>query len=606
MKKNERNGFTAVERSLPPQAGAREAGTLAMKNQEIARIFSEIADVLELKQENVFKIRAYRRGAMSLDDLPKDVTELSRKELRQVPGIGADLAARIEEYLQTGKIEAYEQLRGDLPPGLRTLLAVPGLGPKTARTLYDKLGVASLDELERLAAEHKLVGIRGIQQKTEENILKGIGSVKRGRERQPLGKVLPLARDLVEQLKRSAPVERIELAGSLRRWKETVKDIDIVATSASPGAVMEAFLALPRVEEVILRGPTRSSVLLGDGIQMDLRVVEKGSFGAALAYLTGSKNHNVRLRALAVKMGLKVNEYGIFREKDGVQLGGAEEEDVYRLLGLPYIPPELREDQGEVEAAFAGTLPELIRREDLRGDLHVHSRWSDGAHHIDEVVDAARAEGFSYFGLTDHSQALAMTRGLNVERLMEQKREVAEINSRLRGFTILHGTEMDIRPDGTLDFPDEALKELDFVIAAVHSAFRQSREQLTARITAAMRNPYVTMIAHPTGRIIGEREAYDVDMEEILRVAAETGTALEINAYPLRLDLNDLHCRRARELGVPIAINSDAHLTAQFATLPYGVAVGRRSWLEKNDVLNTLDLAELKPRLRDKQRRKSA
>lgn len=576
-----------------------------MKNQEIARIFSEIADILEIKGDNPFKIRAYRRAALNIEGLSKSVEELSQDELREIPGIGEELAAKIEEYVQTGAMHAYEKLKGEIPAGLLTLLAIPGLGPKTARHLFDKLHVATLEELERLAAEHKLAGIPGIQKKTEENILKGIASVKRGRERHPLGKVLPLALDIVEQIRKRAPVERIEIAGSIRRWKETIKDIDIVATSTAPEKVMEVFVSLPLVESVVLHGPTRSSVVIREGLQVDLRVVEQESFGAALAYLTGSKGHNIRLRDMAVKMGLKINEYGVFREDDDTRLGGANEEDIYRLLGLPFIPPELREDLGEVEAALEKKLPRLITREDIRGDLHVHSKWSDGAHTPDELVTAARARGYAYVALTDHSQGLGVAHGLAIERLMEQKREIAELNKRLTGFTILHGTEMDIRSDGSLDFPDEVLKELDIVIASIHSGFKQSREQMTSRIVAAMRNPYVSIIAHPTGRLIGERDAYEVDMDEVIRVAKETGTALEINAYPLRLDLSDTYARRAKEMGVPLVINTDAHVINQFDTLPYGISIARRSWLEKGDVLNTLEVQELLKRLKPKKGGKS-
>lgn len=564
-----------------------------MKNQEIARIFSEMADILEIKGDNPFKIRAYRRAALNIEGLPRSVENLSREDLLEIPGIGEELAAKIEEYVQTGAMHAHEKLKGEVPPGLLTLLAIPGLGPKTAGLLFNRLHVTTIDELERLAAEHKLSGIPGIQKKTEENILQGIAAVKRGRERHPLGKVLPLALHVVGQIRKLAPVERIEIAGSIRRWKETIKDIDIVATSAAPERMMAAFVSLPRVEKVVLHGPTRSSVVMEEGLQVDLRVVERESFGAALAYLTGSKGHNVRLRDMAVKQGLKINEYGIFREEDGKRLGGEEEDDVYRLLGLPYIPPEMREDLGEVEAAQAGKLPQLVTREDIRGDLHVHSRWSDGAHNCDELVAAARARGYGYFALTDHSRGLGVAHGLTVERLMEQKGEICEINRRLRGFTILHGTEMDIRSDGTLDFPDEVLKELDIVVASIHSGFRQSREQMTSRIVSAMKNPFVSIIAHPTGRLLGERDAYDVDMDEVIRVAGETGTALEINAYPLRLDLSDTYARRAKETGVPLAINTDTHVISQLDTMPYGISIARRSWLEKGDVLNTRELPEL-------------
>ena len=565
-----------------------------MKTHDIARIFSEIADIQEFRGYDIFKIRAYRRAALNLEGMSKEVDALSHKELLEIPGIGKDFAAKIEEYLATGKIEVHEKLKEEVPLGMRELLVIPGLGPKTARLLYDKLGVKGIDDLERLAAEHRLAGaIQKVRQKTEENILRGIAMVKRGRERFPLGRVLPLARGLVEDLRKRGNVERMEVAGSIRRSKETVKDIDIVATSPDPTALMAAFTALPQVIQVLVKGTTKSSVIVKEGIQVALRVVERESYGAALAYLTGSKNHNVRLRDMAVRQGLKINEYGIFRDEDDRRLGGSEEEDVYRILGLPYIPPELREDSGEIEAALSDSLPRLLTTEEIQGDLHVHSRWSDGMHSIEKLAAAARKRGLSYMALTDHSHSLAVTRGLTVERLMEQREELAAFNGHCRDFTVLHGTEMDILPDGTLDFPNEVLKELDFVIASIHSAFKQSREQLTARVVAAMRNPWVTMIAHPTGRLLGEREAYDIDMDEVLRVAQETGTALEINAYPLRLDMSDRYARRAKELGIPVAINTDAHVISNFDFLPYGVAIARRGWLEKKDVLNALDLPEL-------------
>lgn len=574
-----------------------------MKNREIARIFSDIADILEIKEDNPFKIRAYRKAALNLEGLTRNLAELSHKELLEIPGVGADLAARIEEYLETGSMAMYDRLKGEIPAGVFALLAVPDLGPKTAKSIYDALQITSLEELERAAMEHRLIGIRGIQQKTEENILKGIAAVKRGRERRPLGRMLPAALDLVQALRELAPVERIEVAGSIRRRSETVKDIDIVATSPDPRAVMDAFVNLPQVHEVIMKGPTRASVSIREGVQVDLRVVEPDSFGAALAYLTGSKPHNVRLREMAVKRGLKINEYGIYRDEDNQRVGGANEEDVYRLLDLPFIVPELREDRGEVEAALAGKLPQLVTLADIRGDLHVHSKWSDGAHTLADLAQAARQRGLSYIAITDHSQGLGVARGLSIERLRDQSREIRAFNEEQQGFRVLHGTEMDILGDGTLDFPDEVLKELDLVVAAIHSGFGFSKEKMTARIAAAMRNPWVSIIAHPTGRLLGEREAYEVDMEELLQVAKETGTAMEINSYPIRLDLADKYVRRAKELGVAIAINSDTHYSNQFDTLSYGISVAQRGWLEKGDVLNTLEAPELLKRLAAKRRK---
>ena len=502
-----------------------------MKNQEIAHIFNEIAELLEIKGENPFRIRAYRRAALNIEGLSKSVEDTSKEELLEIPGIGQDLAAKIGEYLKTGKIQAHLELKNEIPEGLLPLLSVPGLGPKTSKMLVEKLHITGVEDLEKLASEHKLAGLPGIKEKTEENILKGLEMLKRGKERQPLGKVLPIAQDIIEHLKKNAHATRIDLAGSLRRWKDTIKDIDILAASDNPQEVMKTFIRLPNVKEVLMQGPTKSSVIIMKGLQVDLRVVDKESYGSALAYFTGSKTHNIRLREMAVKAGLKINEYGIFREKDNKRIGGENEEDVYRILGLPYIAPELREDQGEVEAALEGKLPRLVRVEDIKGDLHVHSQWSDGSHTFEQLVDAARKHGYSYIAITDHSKGLGIARGLTEERLLAQKKVIAALNSKLRGFRIIHGVEVDIKSDETLDIPDEVLKELDLVVASIHSGFKQSREQLTHRLVSAMKNPYVGIIAHPTGRLIGERDAYDVDMDKVLKTAKQTGTALEINAY---------------------------------------------------------------------------
>ena len=564
-----------------------------MKNQEIVRIFNDIADLLEIKGENPFRIRAYRRAALNIESLSTDIASTPKDELMKIPGIGQDLAGKILEYIQTGKMQAYEDLKKEVPEGLSGLLSVPSLGPKTAKLLFEKLQVKDLDDLARLAREHKLIGLPGIKEKTEENIIKGIEMLKRGMERQPLGKVLPNAKDVVGYLETHAPVDQIKIAGSIRRWKDTVKDIDILATSRDPKAVMNAFVHLPHVQEILMHGPTKSSVIIHEGFQVDLRVVEEDSFGAALAYFTGSKAHNIRLREMAVKAGLKINEYGIFREKDDKKLGGKREEDVYRILGLPFIAPELREDLGEIEAAIEGRLPRLIDSSDIRGDLHVHTRRSDGSHDFDELIREAKKRGYEYIAITDHSKGLGIARGLSEERLLEEKAEIEALNKKLKGFKLLAGVEVDIRSDGRMDFTDEILRQMDIVVASIHSGFRQSREQLTRRLTAAMRNPCVSIIAHPTGRLIGERDPYDVDMHEVLKVAKETGTAIEINAYPLRLDLNDAYAKMAKEMGVRLVISTDTHITNQFDFMEYGVAIARRGWLEKRDVLNAMDYHSL-------------
>lgn len=579
--------------------------TLLMKNQEIAGIFNEIADLLEIKGDNPFRIRAYRRAAQNIEGHAKNIADLSREELLEIPGIGKDLGDKIEEYLKTGKVASYEDLKKEVPECLAALLSVPSLGPKTAKLLHERLKIKNIDELEKFAREHKLAGLPGIKEKTEENIIRGIEMLRRGKERQPLGRVLPIASDIVEYLRKNAPVKKISVAGSLRRMKDTVRDIDILITSSSPHDVMKTFVHLPDVKEVLMHGPTKSSIMTWEGIQVDLRVVEDESFGAALAYFTGSKEHNIRLREMAVKKGLKINEYGIFREKDNKKLGGKNEEDIYNILGLQYVPPEMREDRGEVEAALNNALPRLIELADIKGDLHVHSEWSDGSHAFEELASAAKERGYEYIAITDHSKGLGIARGLNEERLMEEKKAIDALNEKLKGFKILMGIEVDIRSDGRMDFSDEVLAKMDIVVASIHSGFRQSKEQITKRLVSAMKNPYVSVIAHPTGRLIGERDPYDIDMDYILKIAKETGTALEINAYPLRLDLNDIYAKTAKELGIKFVISTDAHLTSQFDYMFYGVSIAKRGWIEKKDVLNTMSYNSLVKALHDKRLKKN-
>lgn len=573
-----------------------------MRNQEIARIFNDIADILEIKGDNPFRVRAYRRAAQNIDSFAKDVAETSPEELQEIPGIGADLAAKVQEYVATGSLKFYDELKKEVPSGLVDLLSVPGLGPKTAKLFFDKLHIKDIDDLEKLAKEGKLKGLPGIQAKTEENILKGIAMIRRHSGRFPIGRVLPVAEGILGKLKEKAPVDKLDIAGSLRRWKDTIKDIDILATSKDPHKVMDVFVHLPEAKEVLMKGPTKSSLITQEGMQVDLRVVEEGSFGAALAYFTGSKEHNIRLREMAVKKGLKINEYGIFDVKTDKKLGGANERDVYKILGMPFIAPEMREDTGEIEAALESRLPILVEMDDIRGDLHVHTKSSDGSHDIQELIDAAKARGYEYLAITDHSKGLGVARGLSIDQVLEQHKKIKALNKKLKGFSLLSGTEMDIRSDGSLDYPDEVIKQFDIVVASIHSGFRQSRERITKRILSAMKNPYVSIIAHPSGRIIGERDAYEVDMEEVLKAAKDTGTAIEINAYPLRLDLTDIYVKKAKEMGVRLSINTDTHVTFQFDFMAYGVGIARRGWAEKKDVLNTFGFQTLIKELNQKKK----
>jgi DNA polymerase (family 10) len=569
-----------------------------MKNREIAKIFEDIADLLELKGENVFRVRAYRRAAQNIGGLSQNLEGLSTGELEAIPGIGKDLAAKILEYLAAGKVAKHEALKKEFPAGVLELLRVPGLGPKTVKLLHEERGIAGVAELEALARSGKLAGLPGIQKKTEENIVKGIELTRRGSDRRPLGRVRPLAEEILRRLQDAAPVGRSAVAGSIRRWRETVNDIDILATSREPEKVIAAFVKLPNVERVLMQGPTKASVIADEGIQVDLRVVAEGSFGAALQYFTGSKQHNIRLREMAQRAGLKINEYGVFTEPEEKRIAGKTEAEVYRALGLPLIPPEIREDAGEIEAAGEGRLPVLLEVGDIRGDLHVHTNWSDGSHDLDTLVAAARERGYRYIAITDHTKGLGIAHGLDEERLAEQGRLIDAANRKLSGFRILKGTEVDIRSDGRLDLPDAALAGLDIVVASIHSGFRQPQEQITQRLLAALRNPCVSIIAHPTGRLIGEREPYAVDMDAVLKEAARYGVAMEISAYPLRLDLNDAHVKLAKSYGVSLVINTDTHVTSQFDTLIYGVSVARRGWVEKKDVLNTLPLSKLVARLK--------
>lgn len=570
-----------------------------MKNQEIAKIFNDIADILEIKGDNPFRIRAYRRASQNIDGFAADIAEMQEEELRKIPGIGSDLAGKIREYAEKGRLAFYEELKKEIPPNFLEMLSIPGVGPKTAKMFLDKLRIKDVNSLEKIAKKGKLKGLPGIQAKTEENILKGIEMIKRRSDRYPIGRVLPIAEELLQKLREKAPIKKSSLAGSLRRWKDTIKDIDILATSKNPQKVIHAFIHLPYVKEVLMKGPTKSSIVTNEGVQVDLRVVEEDSFGSALAYFTGSKAHNIRLREMAVKKGLKINEYGIFKSKSGKKIGGKDEADVYKALDLPFIPPELREDSGEIEAAVKGALPDLVELGDIKGDLHVHSKYSDGSHNIEELIEPAKKRGYEYIAITDHSKGLGIAGGMSIGQILEQNKKIKSLNKRLKNFKLLSGVEIDIRSNGKLDYPDEVLKKLDIVVASIHSGFRQSRELLTSRLVSAMKNPYVSIIAHPTGRLIGEREAYEIDMDEFLKTARETGSVVEINAYPMRLDLNDIYIKKAKEMGIRLAVSTDAHIAYQLDFMRYGIGTARRGWLEKKDVLSTLPYKILMKRIKN-------
>jgi len=570
-------------------------------NAEIARLFGEIADYLEVKGENPFRVRAYRRAAQTLETLTEEASVLGeRGSLQEVPGIGKDLAGKITEFLRCGRIEYLERLRAEIPAGVIDMLTVHGVGPKTAKLVYERLGADSVEKLEALARAHQLAGLPGIQAKTEENILKGIAVWRSGRERMPLGTALGLAEAIVTRLRDMPEVERIETAGSLRRMRETVKDIDLLVTSRRPGPVMEVFVGLPNVAEVLAHGDTKSSVRLREGIQVDLRVVDPECLGAALQYFTGSKQHNIRVRELAQRQGLKVSEYGVFREESGERVAGRTEEEVYRAVGLPWVPPELREDAGEIEAAVGGGLPALVRLEDIRGDLQLHTTWSDGLHPLADLAAAVHARGYEYMAVTDHSRSSTVAGGMTEAEVLEMVREVRALNARLSGFRVLAGCEVDIRGDGELDYPDALLRQLDLVQVSVHSRFKMPRHEMTARIVRAVRHPLVHILGHPTGRLIGERAAYEVDVEAVLQAAREAGTAVEINASPSRLDLNDLQARRARDLGIPLTISTDAHTIGHLDFMRFGVAVARRAWVGPTEVVNAWPEADVLAWLRRK------
>lgn len=568
-----------------------------MTNLEIARVFRQVADLLELQGGDRYRVEAYRRVANNIETTSENLVHLhDRDALRDIPGVGEAIAAKIEELIETGRLRYLEELQAQVPPGLPELLEIPGLGPKKVRALWQGLGITSIDELEAAAKAKRVRQLPGMGAKTEENILKGIEGYRAHRERTRLGDALPYAEQLLESLREAAgdALGRIEIAGSARRRVETVRDIDFVATASDPERVMDAFVNLPQVREVRLHGPTRSTIVTTAGINVDIRIVAPESFGSLLQHSTGSKEHNIRLREMAQRRGFSISEYGIADAKTGQRVLAAEDEcEVYAFLDLPCFPPELREDRGEFEAAEQGTLPHLVEMRDIRGDLHAHTRYSDGASTVEEMADAARELGYEYLALTDHSPSLDVAHGLTVERLLQRAEEIDDYNAASRTFRVLNGTETDIRSDGSLDYPDDVLEQLDVVVASVHSRFGMKREEMTDRIVNALESGHVDVLGHPTGRLINRREPYELDLERVLEAAKRTDTAVEINAFPDRLDLRDVDARAAKELGVRLALGSDAHHASHLPLLRYGVYTARRAWVEPGDLVNTRSAHEL-------------
>lgn len=561
------------------------------KNTEIADIFDRIADALEFKGELIFKVNAYRKAARVLREYSGDISSIHPSEIE---GIGKGMAEKIEEYLKTGRIKKYEEVTKDIPDGLLELLNIPNMGPKTLQLLHKELGVNNLEDLERVIEEGKVASLPGMGEKKAENIKKGILLYKAGKERIPLATALKVVKEVIKPL--TSVAEKVSPAGSLRRMKETIGDIDILATGENTEKIIDAFVHQPYVKEVIAKGDTKASVrTVYDNMQVDLRVVKKDCWGAALLYFTGSKAHNIKLRGLAKDKGLKISEYGVF--KGTKRIAGSTEEEVYKVLGISFIPPELREDRGEIEAALKGKLPVLVELKDIKGDLHVHSNYSDGMDTIEAIAVAAKKLGYEYIGICDHSKTSKIANGLDEETLKRRNEEIDRVQERVKGIKILKGMEVDILSDGSLDYSDFLLEELDFVIGAIHQGFAKN---VTERIKKAMENPFVDIIAHPTGRLLSGREGYKIDIEEIMRYAADYGVALEINASYDRLDLNDVNIIRAKGYGVKFVIGTDAHSTGMLEDMELGVGTARRGYLEKKDILNTYRWEDIPLRRRKK------
>ena len=572
-----------------------------MKNTAIAKIFQDIADLLELKAENPFKIRAYQRAARTIEHLPKEMEIMLEEgeDLKNIPGVGEAIAKKTTELITTAKLGYYEDLKAEFPEGITSLLEIPGIGPKIAKRLSTELGIRSVDELEQAIKDGRVAEMFRLGDKTADNILHQIQALRRKDQRIPIGEALPVVEGILDALRPIPGVRNLTAAGSLRRFRETLGDIDLMGTADNPEYVINTFIALPQIREVLAQGSTKASVILPGGLQADLRMVDHDSFGSLLQYFTGSKQHNIGLRLRGQKQGLKLSEYGITDlAKDKLQKFTVEE-DFYHRLGLQYIPPELREAQQEIEMAEQGAIPKLVDLPDIKGDLHAHTDWSDGHESIEAMALAAKALGYQYLAITDHSGGRGIAHGLDGERLRRQIDEIKQVNQQLDGIRLLSGIEVDIRADGSLDLPQELLAELDIVIAAIHSGMTQSEEQITRRILGAIENPNVDVIAHPTCRLLGEREPVAVDLEAVFRAAAKHNKALEINAMPSRLDLKDIHAYRARELGVKLVLGTDAHSSGHLGFMRFGIGVARRGWCQPEHILNTRPVDEVLAFLKD-------
>lgn len=566
-----------------------------MKNLELSEIFYQIADILEIKNIE-WKPRAYRKAARNIETLTKNIQEIydkgGLKALEKIQGVGEHIAKKIEEYLKTGKIKEYEKLKKELPKGFEQIVKIQGMGPKKAIKLYEKLKISNVKQLLHAAKKGKIQELEGFGEKSQEDIIRGISLYEKIKGRMLLGQALYLARELKQKLEATGKADQVEIAGSIRRMKETIGDIDVLAISKKPKELIEEFVKFSDVKNVLAKGPTKCTVILSSGIQADLRVLEKDSFGSGMNYFTGNKDHNVQLRKLAIKKGYKLSEYGLF--KGNLRIAGKTEEEIYKKLGMQYMPPEIRQNKGEIEAAARNKIPRFIELSDIKGDLQMHTNWSDGNNSIEEMAKAAKQMGYKYIAITDHSKSEYQAKGMDEEKLKNYLRAIDKTQEKIKGLTILKGCEVDILKDGSLDYEDKTLKRLDFVLAAVHSGFKMNQKEMTDRICKALQNKYVNALAHPTGRIIGQRDSYNVDLNRVIDIAKENKIALEIDSSPNRLDLSDNNARLAAEKGVMITINTDAHDKEQLRYIELGVATARRAWIKKEQVINTKTLSELK------------